>query len=188
MSSDMTTLPFWKTDETAVKARSPQELRDRVGEAIGASPWMSFTQAEIDAFGVLTRDPDPMHMDPEWCRTHSPFPSTVLFGFMTLSMLTSISHQIYDWSHDSSAFERGYGLNYGFDRIRFIEPVPVNARFRGHFKVLACYDRAPGEQMTKFEVVIEVEAEERPALVAEWMGLWVEGDAHVRIQGKRPRA
>ena len=184
----MTPAVFPDPTNAPPKVRSPQELPERVGQWIGSSPWTSFSQEEINAFGVLTRDPDPMHMDPEWCRENSPFPTTVAFGFLTLSMLTSISHQVYDWAHDSGPFSGGYGLNYGFDRIRFIEPVPVNARFRGHFKVLECYDRVPGEQVTKFEVLIEVEGEARPALVAEWIGLWIEGDAHYRIQSKRPAA
>ncbi len=135
------------------------------GQDLGASPWIVIGQADIDAFAAVTRDQDPMHVDPQWCREQGPFPHTIAFGFLSLSLLTHFSHAASPWP------EGYYWLNYGFDRVRFIAPVPVDARIRGRFKVLDVQPRSAHDLLVKTEAVVEVENEPRPALVAEWLGL-----------------
>lgn len=159
-------------------------LQDKVGQQIGSSSWYLIDQARIDAFSRATDDPDPMHIDPAWCRDKSPFKTTIAFGFLTLSLLTHLSHQALGWLSNLGADEGGYALNYGLDRVRLVEPVPVNTRIRAHFTLLEWAQVRPGEHKSRFGVTVEIEGRERPALVAEWLGLWVTSDGHRRIQAK----
>ena len=160
-------------------------LADRVGQEIGLSDWVTIDQARIDRFAVATDDPDPMHIDPAWSEANSPFHSTIAFGFLTLSMLTALSRQALGWAHDSTVETGGYAINYGLDRVRFVAPVPVNARIRARFVMLEARDVRPGERINKFGVTVEIEGQERPALVAEWLGLWVSGAGHRRLVSKQ---
>ncbi len=160
-------------------------LQNKIGRSIGSSPWLLIDQARIDAFARATDDLDPMHVDSEWCAAHSPFKTTIAFGFLTLSMLTSFSHQALGWINSTAADDGGYALNYGFDRVRLIEPVPVGSRIRAHFTLLEWNEVRPGEVRCKYGVTVEVEGQPRPALAAEWLGLWVSGEGHRRIEAKQ---
>lgn len=161
-------------------------LADKVGQEIGLSDWVTIDQARIDRFSVATDDLDPMHIDPAWCEANSPFHSTIAFGFLTLSMLTALSRQALGWAHDSTVETGGYAINYGLDRVRFVAPVPVNSRIRARFVMLEARQKGPGELINRFGVTIEIENQSRPALVAEWLGLWVSGEeAHRRIEGNQ---
>lgn len=161
----------------------------QVGQEIGVSSWYRIDQDRVDAFAKVTDDADPMHVDPAWCAQHSPFGQTVSFGFLTLSLLTHLSHEVLGWSGSDSIDRDGYGLNYGFDRIRLIEPVPVGSRIRARFTLLDRSEPHPGESRYKYGVTVEIEGKARPALVAEWLALWVNGSAgHARIAGKHKSA
>jgi acyl dehydratase len=144
------------------------------------SGWTQFTQAEIDNFGRDTRDVAPLHMDPVWARQHSPFETTIAYGFQTLSLLTWLNHEIFGReAHDDGG--SGHAINYGLDRVRFTGPIPVNRRFRAHLTLIKLEDRLPGQQLQTFAVEIEVEGIERPALIAEWLGLWVTNDVRLSV-------
>jgi acyl dehydratase len=132
---------------------------------VAVSPWHVITQGDIDLFARATHDPDPMHVDPDWCRIHGPFPTTVAFGFLTLSLVTYFSHQALSWPKDA------YALNYGLDKVRFVAPVPVGSRVRGRFTTREAEPRPDGSQLTRTGVVVEIEGQERPAIVAEWLGV-----------------
>jgi acyl dehydratase len=160
-------------------------LKDKVGQLIGVSPWVTIDQARIDAFARATDDPDPMHVDPAWCAANSPFKTTIAFGFLTMSMLTHFSHQALGWLSSTTADDGGYALNYGFDRMRLVEPVPVGSRIRAHFTLLEWTEVRPGEVRSKYGVTIEIEGRTRPALVGEWLGMWITGEGHRRIIAKQ---
>jgi acyl dehydratase len=164
------------------------EQKACVGQKVGVSHWVLVDQQMIDRFAAVTLDPDPMHIDPAWCAQHSPFLSTVAFGFLTISMLTHLYHDVLQYDRYGHAQTGGYPLNYGFDRLRLIAPVPVNSRIRGHFTLLDVRERAPGETVHKTRVEIEIEGREKPALIAEWLGLWVTEPGHHRIQQPQPAA
>ncbi len=151
------------------------------GELIGLSDWVSITQEMINEFSAVTRDPDPMHIDPDWSEKNSPFGETIAFGFLTISMLTHFLHQVIGSSLSNSATDGGYGINYGFDKLRLIAPVRVNARIRGRFTLKEVRERNPGELMQILECVIEIEGQEIPALAAEWLSLTVVEEGHERI-------
>jgi acyl dehydratase len=145
-----------------------ETLSSLVGQEILVSDWISISQEEIDAFGKVTRDIDPMHVDPNYAREHSPFGQTILFGFQTLSMLSHLCSPI-RYRHDGGVV--GYDLNYGLNRVRFISPVPVNVRFRNRMTIKSVEQREDGAYLITSENTIEIEGQERPALVAEWIGL-----------------
>jgi acyl dehydratase len=145
-----------------------EALKRRVGSEIYISEWTSVSQSEIDEFARVTRDSDPMHVDPEFARTHGPFGTTVLFGFQILSMLSYLCRPL-RFKHGTGAV--GYDLNYGFNKVRFVAPIPVNARFRNHVVLKEIEQRKEGDYLLTTLNTIEVEGGGRPALVAEWIGL-----------------
>jgi len=145
-----------------------ETLTSRVGEEIYVSEWTSVSQAETNEFGRVTRDPDPIHVDPEFARTEGPFGTTVLFGFQILSMLSYLCRPL-RFQHGTGAV--GYDLNYGLNRVRFVRPIPVGARFRNRVVLKKIEQRKNGDFLITTTNTIELEDGERPALVAEWLGL-----------------
>ena len=159
------------------------EFRSRIGEELGVSDWLTVTQEMIDKFSEATLDPDPMHTDPQWCAEHSPFKKPIAFGFMTLSLLIHLLHDVMKFrSLGSEAGEHPqYGLNYGLDRVRLMSPVPVNARVRGRFVLADIRERNPGEYLQTMDVTVEVEGQAKPALVAQWLSIFVTEEGHQRV-------
>jgi acyl dehydratase len=164
------------------------EQRACIGQQVGTSHWVLVDQDMINRFAQVTLDPDPMHIDPEWSARHSPFGKTIAFGFLTTSLLTHLYHDVLQYDRHGHAQTGGYPLNYGFDRLRLIAPVPVGSRIRGHFTLIDVRERGPGEVVHKTSVVIEIEGQQKPALVGEWLGLWVTEPGHRRIQSPQPAA
>jgi acyl dehydratase len=138
------------------------------GQVLPDSHWVTIDQEMIDRFALATLDPDPMHISPDWAAQHSPFKSTIAFGFLTTGMLTHLLHSsLGTRSEDASA--AAAHLNYGFDRLRLVEPVPVGARIRGKFRVASIRHDERGREFFTFTCEIEIEGVERPALVADWV-------------------
>lgn len=158
----------------------PDHLARKIGEKLGTSSWQTITQEQITGFGRLTGDPDPMHMDPEWCRENSPFGKPISFGFLTMSLLTGMYHEVQSYAREDRTNE-SFGLNYGFNRMRLVEPVPVDSRVRGHFWVQDVVQRRVGEFQMTVRVEVEIEGVERPALVGEWLAVIVEQQGHERL-------
>ena len=144
----------------------------KVGDRLGSSRWMRVTQKQIDAFGEVTDDIEPLHNDPVWCARHSPYLRPIAYGFLTLSLLTRFMHEATDDALRGHVGTRSYPLNYGFDRIRFVAPVVADARIRAHFILLERKRRDEGD-MLRVEVTVEIDGEDRPALIADWLTLWV---------------
>lgn len=145
------------------------------GDEAGVSPWLVITQDMIDRFGEATLDRDPMHIDPDWANQNAPFGGAIAFGFLTISLLTHLLRQA--MGADANHPERGYYLNYGFDRLRLVSPVPAGARVRGRFKLARREEDERGRWLTTFDCTVEIEGGDRPALVAEWLSIWVPPDA-----------
>jgi len=160
----------------------PDRLARKIGEKLGTSSWINITQDMINQFGTLTNDPDPMHMDPDWCRENSPFGKPIAFGFLTISLLTGMYHEVAGYAREERTTE-SFGLNYGFDRLRLIEPVPVDSRIRGHFWVENVVPKRDGEYIMTVRAEVEIDGVERPALVAEWLAMIVEQEGHDRLAG-----
>ena len=157
-------------DQVAVE----KSILGPAGKDLGTSEWITVNQDMITRFGDVTLDPDPMHMDAEWAKKNTPYGGTISYGFLTLSFLTHMFASAMKVPSASEGAGEGYFLNYGFNRLRFVDPVPVNSRVRGHFKVAEKgAEERPGFRVVHMDVEIEVEGGERPALVAEWLGAWV---------------
>lgn len=145
---------------------SPQPVILNADQDLGHSEWLTITQEMITQFGKVTLDgDDPMHNDPRWAAEEGPFGTIVSYGFLTMSLLTYFSHQI--TKHELMK----YALNYGFDRVRIISPVPVGSKIRAHFVTGGVELRSDGGRKTTINVTIEIEGQEKPALTAEWLSI-----------------
>jgi acyl dehydratase len=152
--------------EAAEKPRlSLAELERMVGSEIGLSPWCTIDQERIDVFADVTLDHQYIHIDPERARD-SPFGGTIAHGFLSLSML---SHLAKTALPDLEG--RTMGVNYGFDRIRFISPVRAGARIRGRFRLAELLRRSEREFMMRYQVSVEIEGSDKPAIAADWLTL-----------------
>lgn len=147
-----------------------EQLWEFYGRETRVSGWLEVDQQSIDRFAVATRDPDWMHIDPERARRDGPFDGTIAFGFWTLSMLTFLTRSTMGGDYPPGV---RYGFNYGLDRVRLMAPVPVGSRIRDHFRVLDIEDRGAGRFVVRTENRIEVEGEEKPAMIAVWLGMLV---------------
>lgn len=144
---------------------SIEAIQALVGEEIGVSDWVQVTQAMIDSFADVTGDHQFIHVDPEQAR-RTPFGTTIAHGFLTLSLLPSFGYQVMPVLEGAKM-----GVNYGLNRLRFLAPVKSGARVRGRFKLAAMEEHRPGQWLSTYEVGIEIEGENKPALIAEWLGL-----------------
>lgn len=143
------------------------ELQSLVGQQVGVSRWFEVSQARIDAFADCTEDRQFIHVDPEAAQA-TPFGGTIAHGFLTLSLASAMSY-------DAVAPLEGavMGINYGFDRLRFLAPVRAGSRVRGRFRLLSAEDRGAGRWLLKHEITVEIEGDDKPALIAEWLGMQV---------------
>ena len=150
----------------SLPAVTVQRLGELVGAEIGVSRWFEISQARINAFAEITEDMQFIHVDPEAAK-QTPFGGAVAHGFLTLSMLSAIAYDALPPIQGVSM-----GVNYGFDKVRFLAPVPAGARIRGHFKLIALTERTPTEWHMRKGVSIEIEGSPKPALAAEWLSLF----------------
>ncbi len=137
------------------------------GTEIGVSRWFTIDQQRIDSFAEITEDRQFIHVDVEAARG-SPFGGTVAHGFLTLSMLSLLAGDALP-----SVEGRAMGVNYGFDKVRFVSPVPAGARIRGRFKLESVTPRSPTEFLARHLATVEIEGAEKPAIVAQWLTVFV---------------
>jgi len=143
-------------------ALSVTQLRSRVGEEVGVSPWLEIDQARIDLFAKAIDDPQWIHVDPVRAKS-GPFGTTIAHGFLTLSLLSHLIESTFSFA------DRKMGVNYGLNKVRFTAPVPVGSRVRAHF-VLGSWEHKDDMIQTIWNVTIEREGSDKPVLVAEWIG------------------
>ena len=147
-----------------MKALTPADLRVGIGQELGVSRWFAVDQALIDAFAEVTGDRQHIHTDPARA-ADTRFGGTIAHGFLTLSLLSAMA---YDAEPPLQGMRMS--VNYGFDRVRFLAPVPAGARIRGRFTLKSAEERVPGEVTIAWAVTVEIEGQEKPALVADWLG------------------
>ena len=155
-------------DAAATPELTVAEIEARIGQEIGLSPWLTVDQARIDAFADVTEDHQFIHVDPEAAKAKTPFGGTIAHGFLTLSLLSRMAIDALP-----RVAGRAMGINYGFDKIRFLAPVVSGSRLRGRFRVLEVMHRSGKEVLFRYEVRVEIEGQDRPALVADWLGMAV---------------
>ncbi|WP_310317874.1 MaoC family dehydratase [Aminobacter aminovorans] len=139
-----------------------EELRENIGQELGVSDWVLVDQSRIDAFADCTGDRQWIHVDPERAKRRSPFRTTVAHGFLTLSLIGALVQEIGVVPENTLA-----AFNYGLDKVRFISPVKVGSRVRMRTVLMSMDDKGPGQYLLKAENTIEIEGEDKPALVAE---------------------
>ncbi len=150
------------TRAIAPPMRDTSQLRLRVGQEIGVSPWLEVSQERINQFAGAIEDPQWIHIDPERARHESPYGGTIAHGFLTLSLLSRLLQQTIDMSG------LRMGVNYGLNRVRFTDPVPAGSRIRGRF-VLGQFENIKGGRQLTWRVTVEREGSDKPACVAEWV-------------------
>ncbi len=145
------------------------QLPEHIGKEVGVSEWLTVDQDRINQFAEATGDHQYIHVDPERA-AETPFGTTIAHGFLTMSLMVLMGYE------GSTKLENSVmGINYGFDKLRFINPVKVNSKIRGRFTLLSAEEKKPNHYLLKHEVVVEIEGEDKPALIAEWLGMTVIG-------------
>ena len=153
---------------------SLRDMKTLIGREVGLSDWITVDQTMIDRFADATLDHQFIHVDPRRAAAETDFGGTIAHGFLTLSLLSAMNHDCLPVVR-----ERRFGINYGFDKVRFMAPVKAGARLRGRFVLAVC--RFRGETMLEcvYSVTVEIENERKPALTAEWITI-VQFDAKDR--------
>lgn len=142
------------------------DLPALVGTQVGLSDWIVVDQDMIDTFAHATLDHQFIHVDPERAQTETPFGGTIAHGFLSLSLLSAMNYNC-----TPTIRQQIFGMNYGFNRIRFISPVRSGARVRGRFMLDAMRYRGADMVMLTYGVTVEIEDDAKPALTAEWLTL-----------------
>ena len=137
-----------------------------VGSEIGVSSWHLIDQNRINVYADVIEDHQFIHVDPERAKKETPFGTTVAHGFLTMSLMSIMSYEVMPVIAGTTM-----GVNYGFDKLRFISPVRSGSRVRGRFTLAEAKLRKEKELQSRTNVTIEIEGEDRPALVADWIGL-----------------
>lgn len=146
---------------------SSDALQGLVGVSLEPTSWFKVEQERINQFADATIDHQFIHIDEEAAKK-TPFGSTIAHGFLSLSML----------SYFAAEFAYGVegivmGINYGFDKVRFIHPVNVNSEIRAIAKLKSAAEKSPGQFMLTYEVTVEIKGVDKPALLAEWLTMQV---------------
>ncbi len=144
-------------------------LKDLIGTEIGVSEWAVMDQERINVFADVTEDHQFIHINEEAAK-QTPFGGTIAHGFLTLSMLSK-------FSEGSGLVIEGIqmGINYGFEKVRFLAPVPSGSKIRGRFSLKDAVEKKPGQFLLTYEVTVDIEGQEKPALIADWLAMQFTG-------------
>ncbi|CAM3264665.1 3-hydroxybutyryl-CoA dehydratase [Sphingomonas antarctica] len=140
------------------------DLKAMTGQGIGTSDWLTVSQEMIDKFADATGDHQFIHIDPD-AAAKTPFGTTIAHGFLSLSLMPVLTAKADLPRMDGIKM----GVNYGGNKTRFLSPVKSGKRVRGHFKLLEIEEKRPGQYQQTVEYTLEIEGEDKPALIAEWI-------------------
>jgi acyl dehydratase len=147
---------------------TPNQLPNYIGKEVGVTDWIEIDQQRINQFAEATGDHQYIHVDPQRA-AQTPFGSTIAHGFLTLSMMSMLSAKNGGIKLDNAVM----GINYGLDKVRFITPVKVGNRIRARFQLVSAEEKKPKHYLMKHNVTIEIDGADKPALIAEWLGMTV---------------
>ncbi|TPW29922.1 MaoC family dehydratase [Pararhizobium mangrovi] len=142
------------------------DIKGLVGSELGVSAWFTVDQSMVDSFADATNDHQFIHVDPERAAAETSYGGTIAHGFLTLSLLSAMNFDCLP-----RVREQQMGINYGFEKVRFMTPVKTGSRVRGRFTMAEARFRGPSMVMTTYAVTVEIENERKPALTARWMTL-----------------
>lgn len=152
-----------------MKTVAASKLKSLIGTEIGVSEWLTVDQDRINVFADVTEDHQFIHID-EAAAKKTPFGGTIAHGFLTLSLLSK-------FSEGSGLVIEGVkmGVNYGFEKVRFLAPVPSGSKVRGRFNLKDAVEKKPGQYLLTYEVTVDIEGQEKPALIADWLAMQFTG-------------
>jgi len=142
-----------------------EDIQSRIGTEIGTSDWTTIDQARISAFADVTEDWQFIHTDPDEA-AKSMFGGTVAHGFLLMSLLSKMAFEAMLVPPNLKI-----AVNYGFDRVRFLAPVPVGSRVRGIFTLTNVEEKSLGQYLMHHNVMVDIDTTEKPALTADWLSL-----------------
>ncbi|MEM9839055.1 MAG: MaoC family dehydratase [Pseudomonadota bacterium] len=145
------------------------ELLSQIGNTKLTSEWILVDQERINQFADVTEDHQFIHID-EQAAAKTPFGGTIAHGFLTLSLLSKMAGDVAFVLEGIKA-----GVNYGFNKVRFLTPVRAGKRVRGHFELAEVKQPKPGSYVLTYKVEVEIKGEEKPALIAEWVTMQMTG-------------
>jgi acyl dehydratase len=146
---------------------SVEDFKNSAGTELGPSDWLLIDQQRINTFAEATNDHQFIHIDPEKAAA-TPFGSTIAHGFLSLSLISHLVGQIMLTPEGTVM-----GINYGSDKVRYLQPVKVDSRVRTRARIDKVTARPGGQYLVKYTVTMEIENEERPALIAETLSLYI---------------
>ena len=146
---------------------SLDHIREQVGKEVGISSWIAIGQGRIDRFADATDDKQFIHTDPA-AAAAAGLGGTIAHGFLSLSLLSVMGAEAMMIPEGTRM-----ALNYGFDRVRFLAPVPAGKRVRGRFRLESLDERREGQYLLRHDVTVEIEGEDKPALTAQWLSLFL---------------
>ncbi len=144
------------------------EAEKLIGTEVGVSKWITVDQKMIDDFAKTTQDEQWIHVDPERAAAETLFGGSIAHGFLTLSLASRFAYDCFNMLPGQSM-----GINYGMNKLRFLKPVVAGSRLRGRFTLQKVTSKGPTNMLRENLLTIEIEGEETPALIAEWLGLAV---------------
>jgi acyl dehydratase len=146
-----------------LELETPLDIKQHVGRELGPSEWMTVDQPMIDQFAKATGDHQWIHVDVERAKKEMPGGRTIAHGYLTLSLVPRLAATL------TKVKKRSRGVNYGSNKVRFINPVPAGARIRLRQRIKSVEDIQGGVRVTS-EMTVEIEGQDKPALVAELIG------------------
>lgn len=144
-----------------------EKLADYIDQPLGSSEWVSIDQDRINSFADVTLDHQFIHVDVEKAKA-TPFGTTIAHGYLSLSL---VSHFLAECGIAPEGVVMA--INYGSDKVRFLQPVAVGSKVRGHSTLLEVTEKSPGQYLVKTDVSVEIEGQEKPALVAEILSMFI---------------
>lgn len=146
---------------------SLSDARELIGTETGVSEWHTISQQQVDRFAEVTGDHQFIHVDAQRAKQETPFGGTIAHGYLTLSLLSMLGAEAGTVRLQGTRMT----INYGLDKVRFLNPVRTGARIRARFSLVSIEDRKPGQYLIKHLVTVEIDGEERPAMIAESLSL-----------------
>jgi len=165
----VTTARLTRTEDCMPRFLTLEEALECVGKQVGVTEWLEITQKQVDQFAEATGDFQFIHIDPVRARRETRYGGTVAHGFLTLSLLSVMASQ----AGTIKIKGTNVVLNYGLDNVRFLSPVRVGKRIRGRFELMSVVEKRPGDFLLKHRVTMDIEGEDKPAMIAEWLGMGV---------------
>ena len=147
----------------------PSELEAWKGKEVGVSEWFEATQDRIDKFADCTEDHQVIHIDEEKAKA-TPFGGTIAHGLLTLSLLPAMSYGC-TLGLEGTVM----GINYGFDKVRFLNPVRAGSKVRARHVLVDAVEKQPGRWLMTYDVTVEIDGIETPALISRSLAMIVVG-------------